>query len=44
MKQGNPFRSAKVNQIKNQNSEILNALEALTKKKKIQKKKTYQRC
>ena len=40
MKHGNPFRSVKINLIKNQHGEDLNALKALRKEKKSKRKLT----
>ena len=41
VRHSDPFGSAKINSIKNQNSEDLDALEAFKKKKKSKKKKAY---
>ena len=39
MRHDDPFRSSKINSIKNQNNKNLDALEALKKKEKIKKRK-----
>ena len=41
VKHDNPFRSVKINLIKNQHREDLDALKALKKREKIKKEKTY---